>query len=91
MAGFALSRVEGVPGTPEQPLSDLGRITYLRYWRAAILEHLHKLSAVKKTSLENQQLSITRISKATGMAPQDVCSTLQRLSFIRYNKARSKR
>lgn len=39
--GFLLSRREGMMGTPERPLSDLGRISYLNYWLSAILEHLH--------------------------------------------------
>lgn len=39
--GFLLSRREGMTGTPERPLSDLGRISYLNYWLSAILEHLH--------------------------------------------------
>ncbi|VDM51465.1 unnamed protein product [Toxocara canis] len=39
---FLLSRREGMMGTPERPLSDLGRIAYLNYWLSAILEHLHE-------------------------------------------------
>ncbi|KHJ99047.1 MOZ/SAS family protein, partial [Oesophagostomum dentatum] len=39
---FLLSRKELMTGTPERPLSDLGRISYASYWRTSLFEYIHE-------------------------------------------------
>ncbi|XP_064170947.1 histone acetyltransferase KAT6B-like isoform X2 [Anguilla rostrata] len=71
---YLLSRQEGQAGSPEKPLSDLGRLSYSAYWKSVILEYLHKHP--------DKHASIKGISRATGMCPHDIASTLQQLSMI---------
>ncbi|KAJ1833289.1 Histone acetyltransferase [Coemansia sp. RSA 2711] len=69
---YLLSKKEGMPGSPEKPLSDFGLLSYRSYWRRAIYEIL--LNVSQKT---NCAVSIDAISKKTGMTVDDIISTLQ--------------
>ncbi|XP_029465414.1 histone acetyltransferase KAT6B isoform X2 [Rhinatrema bivittatum] len=71
---YLLSRREGQAGSPEKPLSDLGRLSYLAYWKSVILEYL--------SGHHEKHISIKGISRATGMCPHDIATTLQQLSMI---------
>ncbi|MFT7807160.1 histone acetyltransferase KAT6B isoform X1 [Arapaima gigas] len=71
---YLLSRQEGQAGSPEKPLSDLGRLSYLAYWKSVILEYLY--------NHPDKHVSIKGISRTTGMCPHDIASTLQQLNMI---------
>ena len=72
---YLLSRVENQPGSPEKPLSDLGRISYHSYWKSVIMEYLY--------NTDLSRISIRTISQDLGMDPHDVAATLQMLNMIR--------
>lgn len=80
LSGYLLSRLEGQAGSPEKPLSDLGRLSYLAYWKSVILEYLH--------NHPDKSVSIRGISRATGMCPHDIATTLQQLNMIDFQDGR---
>lgn len=81
LAGYLLTRQEGQAGSPEKPLSDLGRLSYAAYWRSVILEFLHRHP--------DKHVSVKGISRATGMCPHDIAATLQQLGMIDRRDGRS--
>ena len=77
---YALTKVEQAVGSPEKPLSDLGKVSYRSYWCQVIVQYLNlnvqRLSAV----------TLTEISTFTAIKQDDVISALQALGLIRYVK-----
>ncbi|CAM9167933.1 unnamed protein product [Lampetra planeri] len=71
---YLLSKREGQPGSPEKPLSDLGRLSYMAYWRSEVLECLHEV--------RDRQITIRQLSRLTGICPQDITTTLHSLNML---------
>ena len=69
---YEISRREGKCGSPEKPLSDLGKISYRSYWACTLLERLAA-----------GELSIQALAEDTGIRAEDIVSTLQKLGFVR--------
>ena len=72
---YLLSRTEGTPGTPEKPLSDLGRVSYHAYWKSVVMEYLHEH--------RSDTVSINSISQATGLQHQDIAQAFHLLGFLK--------
>jgi histone acetyltransferase MYST1 len=71
---YELSKKEGKPGTPERPLSDLGRVSYFSYWKETLLAEI-----VKR---EGEHCSIKYLSMITAIKADDVLHTLQALNCL---------
>lgn len=72
---YELSRLGGHIGGPEKPLSELGRIGYLKFWQARIANSILGLK-VKTT------LSVEDIAEACWMLAEDVVSTLKEMDVL---------
>mmetsp|Transcript_13074 Transcript_13074/g.19276 ORF Transcript_13074/g.19276 Transcript_13074/m.19276 type:complete len:438 (-) Transcript_13074:48-1361(-) len=73
---YELTKREGTTGSPEKPLSDLGKISYRSYWT-------HVLFTLLKREGPSPDLTIKSISKSTGIKQEDIISTLQSLDMIK--------
>ncbi|KAF9609878.1 hypothetical protein IFM89_018963 [Coptis chinensis] len=72
---YELSKKEGIAGTPEKPLSDLGKVSYKGYWTRVLLEILKKKDCM---------ISVRELSQTTAIRPDDVFCTLKDLNLIQY-------
>lgn len=71
-----MSKRENKPGSPEKPLSDLGKISYRSYWT-------HILLTLLDTQTPEDNLQIKELSEMTGIKSEDIISTLQSLNMIK--------
>jgi histone acetyltransferase MYST1 len=71
---YELTKREGITGSSEKPLSDLGKISYRSYWTHVLLNLLATVYL---------DLSMKGISLETGIKHEDIISTLQSLNMIR--------
>eukprot|EP00879_Flechtneria_rotunda_P015529 GHRR01016240.1.p1 GENE.GHRR01016240.1~~GHRR01016240.1.p1 ORF type:complete len:607 (+),score=179.00 GHRR01016240.1:807-2627(+) len=74
---YELSKLEGKVGTPERPLSDLGRVSYRSYWTRVLMPVLKEREGT---------ISIKELSELTCIKPDDIIYTLQHLGLIQYQK-----
>ncbi|XP_060873858.1 histone acetyltransferase KAT7-like [Metopolophium dirhodum] len=72
---YLLSRIENQPGTPEKPLSGLGKMSYDAYWKGVILQYLHQHRGI-------DNICINDISSETGLMRQDIIDTFQSLHMV---------
>ncbi|KAI0986948.1 hypothetical protein GJ496_011554 [Pomphorhynchus laevis] len=74
---YELSKRDGIQGTPERPLSDLGLRSYDSFWRWKILEIL-------RSTPVGETVPINRICEQTGFTTPDVLETLHKMQFLKY-------
>ncbi|XP_043955871.1 histone acetyltransferase KAT8 isoform X1 [Gambusia affinis] len=74
---YELSKLENAVGSPEKPLSDLGKLSYRSYWSWVLLEILRDFRGT---------LSIKDLSQMTSITQSDIISTLQSLNMVKYWK-----
>ncbi|XP_077998998.1 histone acetyltransferase KAT8-like [Glandiceps talaboti] len=74
---YELSKAECAVGSPEKPLSDLGKLSYRSYWSWVLLEILRDFRGT---------LSIKDLSQMTSITQADIISTLQALNMVKYWK-----
>ncbi|XP_065061787.1 histone acetyltransferase KAT8-like isoform X2 [Rhopilema esculentum] len=74
---YELSKIEQTVGSPEKPLSDLGKLSYRSYWTWILLD-------IMRT--EKGTLSIKDLSTQTSITQDDIISTLQTLNMVKYWK-----
>lgn len=73
---YELSKREGVIGSPEKPLSDLGRLSYRSYWAYTILELIQECRTV----------CLKELSEISGITQDDIIYTLQSMKMVKYWK-----
>ena len=73
---YELTKREGWVGTPEKPLSDLGLMSYSAYWGDVISELLKSLGI-------GTVITISKISKLTHLATQDVILVLEQAQILK--------
>lgn len=75
---YELSVIEGKTGTPERPLSDLGRVTYLAYWTQRLIDYFRSLSQE-----ELAVITIKQISDSTRIKEGDIIMALEEVKMIK--------
>jgi MOZ/SAS family len=77
---YELTKREGKTGSPEKPLSDLGKVSYRSYWTHVLMHLLADCDP-------NTDITISDMSQQTGIKTEDIISTLQSLDMIKVRVA----
>lgn len=76
---YEITKREGTTGSPEKPLSDLGKISYRSYWTYVVLHIFQTKTFSTNTTMQD-------LSRMTGFKTEDILSTLHSLNMIKYWK-----
>jgi histone acetyltransferase MYST1 len=78
---YALSRRESRIGTPEKPLSDLGKVSYRSYWWWILIRVLDESNI-------DRNISVIELSEMSGIHPDDITSTFNAVQMVKYYKCK---
>jgi histone acetyltransferase MYST1 len=70
---YELSRIDGKVGSPERPLSELGKVGYHSYWQRVLLEAMRKHGSL---------VSIEQLTKMTYIHQNDIVEALKPLAMV---------
>ncbi|KAF7638423.1 Histone acetyltransferase [Meloidogyne graminicola] len=79
---YCLSEREGIVGTPERPLSDLGKVSYRSYWWWVLIAVLDR--ELGSGRLEAGAISVNELSRLSGIHTLDIVDTFKALQLIKY-------
>lgn len=71
---YELSEIENRVGTPERPLSDMGRQLYMAFWTQRLIDYFLRIGKD-----ERDQLTITSISKTLYMKERDIIGKFNKI------------
>ncbi|CDH50462.1 histone [Lichtheimia corymbifera JMRC:FSU:9682] len=71
---YLLTKKEETTGSPEKPLSNLGLLSYRKYWKTTIFKELDR---------QDTPVSIEELSHRTAMTVDDVITTLELLGMLK--------
>ena len=78
---YEVTKQLGSIGSPEKPLSDLGKISYRSYWTYVVLKYFDMLDE------ENMnQLSLSMMSYSLGIKANDILSVIHHLNMMHHLK-----
>ncbi|GMR49980.1 hypothetical protein PMAYCL1PPCAC_20175, partial [Pristionchus mayeri] len=75
---YLLTRREKMTGTPERPLSDLGRVSYYAYWKSALLEYMRKKIRIERRT----EFKLSDIAVDTGISLFDAVEVMEALGML---------
>ncbi|CAG8725217.1 37029_t:CDS:1, partial [Racocetra persica] len=76
---YELAKIENKIGASEKPFSDLGLLSYQKYWQETIIEILHRYH-----QFHGGEITIEEISEKTYIDQRDILYTLHTLGIGSY-------
>lgn len=73
---YLLSKKEGLIASPEKPLSDLGLLSYKKYWKEKVFAYLSRNY--------DKEISIKNISKETSITEDDIMGVLSAEGVLKF-------